>query len=161
MCSSDLLRKAYGKDLVGDKAPIPAHLLGNMWAQEWANIYDLLEPYKGETSLDVTKKIKEKKLTVRDTIKIETGGKEYKVKKALVGIRDRFVIETDGSNLKAHGNIVDHEYEIERDGDKVAEVSKKWFRLRDTYGVEVDADVDPALILSITVAIDSFSHDHG
>ena len=103
--------------------------------------------------------IKEKKVTVRDTIKIETGGKEYKVKKALVGIRDRFVIETDGKNLKAHGNIVDHEYEIERDGDTVAEVSKKWFRVRDTYGVEVHADVDPVLVLAVTVAIDSFSHD--
>ena len=103
--------------------------------------------------------IREKKLSVRDAMKIEVGGKEYKVKKAMIGIRDRFVIETDGKNLKAHGNIVDHEYEIEQDGDKVAEVSKKWFRIRDTYGVEIDADVDPALILSITVAIDSFSHD--
>jgi peptidyl-dipeptidase A len=64
------LRKAYGKDLVGEKAPIPAHLLGNMWAQEWANIYDLLEPYKGETSLDVTKKIKEKKLDEKAMVKL-------------------------------------------------------------------------------------------
>lgn len=103
--------------------------------------------------------IRERKLSVRDAIKIETGGQEYLVKKALVGIRDRFVIEADGQNYKAHGNIVDHEYEIERDGDKVAEVSKKWFRVRDTYGVEIDADADPALILAITVAIDSFSHD--
>jgi uncharacterized protein YxjI len=103
--------------------------------------------------------IREKKLSVRDAVKIETGGEEYKVKKAMVGIRDRFVIETDGKNLKAHGNIVDHEYEIEQDGDKVAEVSKKWFRVRDTYGVEIEEGADPALILSITVAIDSFSHD--
>ena len=100
--------------------------------------------------------IRERKLSVRDAIKIETGGKEYVVKKALVGIRDRFVIETDGKNLKAHGNVLDHEYEIEMDGDKVAEVSKKWFRIRDTYGVEINADVDAALILSITVAIDGF-----
>ncbi|MEO7327855.1 MAG: M2 family metallopeptidase [Minicystis sp.] len=64
------LRKAYGKELVGEKAPIPAHLLGNMWAQEWANIYDLLEPYKGETSLDVTKKIKEKKLDEKAMVKM-------------------------------------------------------------------------------------------
>ena len=105
--------------------------------------------------------IREKKLSVRDAIKIEVGGKEYKVKKAMVGIRDRFVIETDGKNLKAHGNVVDHEYEIEQDGDKVAEVSKKWFRLRDTYGVEINASADPALILAITVAIDSLSGDHG
>ncbi len=104
--------------------------------------------------------IREKKLSVRDAITIEAGGKEYKVKKALIGIGDRFVIETDGKNLKAHGDVVGHEYEIEQDGDKVAEVSKKWFRLRDTYGVEIDADADPALILSIAVAIESFSSVH-
>ena len=34
--------------------PIPAHLLGNMWAQSWVNIYDLVEPYKNKPSLDVT-----------------------------------------------------------------------------------------------------------
>ena len=39
--------------------------------------------------------------------------------------------------MTAQGNIVDHEFEIEADGTKVAEVSKKWFRVRDTYGVEV------------------------
>jgi uncharacterized protein YxjI len=104
--------------------------------------------------------IRERKLSVRDAVKIEVGGQEAVVKKALVGIRDRFHIELDGGeDLKAHGNIVDHEYEIEQDGREVAEVSKKWFRLRDTYGVEIKGAVDPALILAITVAIDSFSHD--
>jgi len=33
--------------------PIPAHLLGNMWAQQWDAVYDLLEPYPGAGSLDV------------------------------------------------------------------------------------------------------------
>ena len=46
--------------------------------------------------------------------------------------------------MKAHGNIVDHEYEIERDGDTVATVSKKWFRVRDSYGVDVAAGEDAA-----------------
>ncbi len=106
--------------------------------------------------------IRERKLSVRDAIKIEIGDTEAVVKKAIVGIRDRFHIDIDGGeDMKAKGNFVDHEYEIEQDGDKVGEVSKKWFRMRDTYGVEVFGDVDPALILSITVAIDSFSHDHG
>ena len=36
------------------KGPIPAHLLGDMWAMTWENIYDLVEPYKGKPSLDVT-----------------------------------------------------------------------------------------------------------
>jgi uncharacterized protein YxjI len=104
--------------------------------------------------------IKERKFSVRDAIKIEMDGCEATVKKALIGIRERYNIEVDGGeDLKAHGNIVDHEYEIEQDGDKVAEVSKKWFRIRDTYGVEITGDVDPALILAVTVAIDAFDHD--
>lgn len=36
------------------EGPIPAHLLGNMWAQSWVNIYELVEPYKNQSSLDVT-----------------------------------------------------------------------------------------------------------
>lgn len=105
-------------------------------------------------------RIQEKKLTIRDKIKIEYGGREATVKKALVGIRDRFIVEVEnGKDLKVHGNIVDHEYKIDRDGDKIAEISKKWFRLRDTYGVEVESDVDTVLVLAVTVAVDSLAHD--
>jgi uncharacterized protein YxjI len=105
--------------------------------------------------------IREKRMSIRDKIKIElAGGREATVKKAMVGIRDRFIVEVDGGkDLKVHGNIVDHEYDIDRDGDKIAEVSKKWFRMRDTYGVEVEHDVDTVLVLAVTVAVDSFSHD--
>ena len=77
-----------------------------------------------------------------------------------MGIRDRFMVEVEnGKDLKVHGNIVDHEYDIDRDGDKIAEISKKWFRLRDTYGVEVESDVDTVLILAVTVAVDALAHD--
>jgi uncharacterized protein YxjI len=65
----------------------------------------------------------------------------------------------DGEDLEAKGNIVDHEYEIERDGDTVAEVSKRWFRVRDTYGIEVDPGQDTSLILAVAVCIDRMSHD--
>ena len=107
-------------------------------------------------------KIKERKLTVRDKMTIEfADGTEATVKKALVGLRDRFHIELDGGeDLKAKGNIIDHEYEIERDGQEVAEISKKWFRIRETYGVEVRHDTDPVLILAITVAIDGMTRGH-
>ncbi len=54
------LREHYGEKAIAAKAPIPAHLLGNMWAQEWGNVYSLVEPYKGEASLDVTKSLKAK-----------------------------------------------------------------------------------------------------
>jgi uncharacterized protein YxjI len=104
--------------------------------------------------------IRERKLSIRDAIKIEFGGREATVKKALVGFRDRFHVEVDGGDdLKVKGNIVDHEYEIERDGHKIAEVSKKWFRLRDTYGVDVADVEDTVLVLSVTVAVDALAHD--
>ena len=78
--------------------------------------------------------------------------------KALVGIRDRFAIDVErGADMKAKGNVVDHEYEIERDGDTVASISKKWFRVRDSYGVDVAAGEDVPFILAITVAIDSLT----
>jgi uncharacterized protein YxjI len=112
---------------------------------------------------DTVAEIQEKKLSVRDKIEIEfAGGRSATVKKALVGFRDRFHVEVnDGPDLKVHGNIVDHEYEIERDGDKIAEVSKKWFRVRDTYGVEVFDEQATVLILAITVAVDALAHDVG
>lgn len=48
---------------------IPAHLLGNMWAQDWANVWDVLEPHKGSGSLDVTAKMKAKKWTEKKVVK--------------------------------------------------------------------------------------------
>ncbi|MDI3290727.1 M2 family metallopeptidase [Polyangium sp. 15x6] len=56
------LRKLYGEDKIAAKAPIPAHLLGNMWAQDWSNIYDLVTPYPKEASIDVTKALVDKKV---------------------------------------------------------------------------------------------------
>jgi uncharacterized protein YxjI len=94
----------------------------------------------------------------RDKIVIEIGGRTATVKKALVGIRDRFHVEVElGHDLKVHGQIGDHEYDIDRDGDKIAEVSKKWFRVRDTYGVEIEDDTDTVLVLAVTVAVDAMA----
>jgi uncharacterized protein YxjI len=104
--------------------------------------------------------IQEKKLHIRDTMEVERGGRTVAtVKKALITpLRDRFSIEVEGgADMEAKGNIVDHEYKIERDGDRVAEVSKRWFRVRDTYGIEVAPDQDDALILAVTVCIDQMS----
>jgi uncharacterized protein YxjI len=108
---------------------------------------------------DEVAKIQERKLSVRDKMEIERGGKTAAtVKKALVGIRDRYSIEVEGADdLSAKGNVVDHEYEIERDGHKIAEVSKRWFRVRDTYGIEVAPGENDALILAATVCIDEMS----
>ena len=79
------------------------------------------------------------------------------LKKALITpLRERFDVKVeDGPDLDVQGNIVDHEYRI-TDGDRrVAEVSKKWFRVADTYGVEVAEGEDPVLILAITAVVDN------
>jgi len=116
----------------------------------------LEDPTGGELA-----KIQEKKLAIRDTMHIEIDGRTATVHKRLIGIRDRYLVDFDeGDDYKAKGNFVDHEYEIEREGTTVAHVSKKWFRVRDTYGVEIDADQDPALLLAITVCIDAMARRH-
>jgi uncharacterized protein YxjI len=107
-------------------------------------------------------KVQEKALRVRDTMQIERDGDTVAtVKKALVHmVRDRFSVEVEGGeDLEAKGNIVDHEYKVERDGDHVAEVSKRWFRVRDTYGIEIAPGEDDALILAVVVCIDQMSEN--
>ncbi len=52
------LRARYGASHVSESGPIPAHLLGNMWAQDWSNLYRELEPYPGLGELDVTPALK-------------------------------------------------------------------------------------------------------
>jgi peptidyl-dipeptidase A len=51
------LGKTYGEDKVPQNQPIPAHLLGNMWAQSWGNIYDLVAPENADPGYDVTKQL--------------------------------------------------------------------------------------------------------
>jgi uncharacterized protein YxjI len=107
-------------------------------------------------------KIQEKKLRVRDTMEIERQGDTLAtVKKAMVSpLRQRYAVDVrDGEDLDVHGNIVDHEYTIERGGSKVAEVSKRWFRVRDTYGIEISPGQDVSLILAVAACLDRMSHD--
>lgn len=106
--------------------------------------------------------VREKKLALRDSMTILRGGEKIAtVRKAwLTPFRDRFDIDVEGgAELKAKGDLLDHDYTIKRDGDTIATVSKKWFSLRDTYGIDVAPGEDDALILAIAVAIDEMAHD--
>ncbi len=107
-------------------------------------------------------KIQERMLRVKDSMEIEgpRGERLAMVKKALITpVRERWVVKVkEGPDLEVQGNILDHEYTIGEGRDKVAEVSKKWFRVRDTYGVEIDPGQDDIIILAVTVAIDMMAH---
>jgi uncharacterized protein YxjI len=103
-------------------------------------------------------KIQERKLRIKDSMEIEgpDGERLALVKKALISpLRERWVAKIgDGPDLDVQGNIVDHEYKIKAGRQKVAEVSKRWFRVRDTYGVEIEPGQNDIVILAITVAVD-------
>ena len=75
-------------------------------------------------------------------------------------LRDRWQIDIPGgADLETQGNILNHEYEIRRGRVTVATISKKWFRIRDSYGVEVAPGEDAALMLAITAVVDSMAHE--
>jgi len=62
------LRETYG-DAVPEHGPIPAHLLGNMWAQSWLNIYPLVAPKGGDPGFDLTERLKAKKAGELDMVR--------------------------------------------------------------------------------------------
>lgn len=68
------LQAHYGKERVPDHGPIPAELLGNMWGQEWGNIYDLVAPYPEEHSFDVTRALE---AAHWDAVKMVRGGERF------------------------------------------------------------------------------------
>ncbi len=113
---------------------------------------------------NVVAEIQEKMVTVRDAMDIARGGQTMAtVKKALMTpLRGRFSVDVAGGvKLDVQGNILAHEYKIEQGGHEVAEVSRKWLRVRDFYGVEIQPGQDDALILAITVVIDQMTGDVG
>ena len=107
-------------------------------------------------------KMASKIVQIKDQIKLErTGGPSAVVKKDLINVvHDHFIMKVDnGTEYDIRGNLLDHEYEITQGRNKVAEISKKWFRIADTYGVQIEQGADDVLILAATVAVDQLSHD--
>jgi uncharacterized protein YxjI len=108
-------------------------------------------------------KIQEKVARVKDSMEVEdaNGNRLAMVKKAMISpLRDRWVVKIgDGPDLDVQGNILDHEYTFTDGRTPVATVSKKWFRVADTYGVEIAPDQDPVVVLAATVAVDMMARE--
>ena len=72
----------------------------------------------------------------------------------------RFTVDVPGpDDLEATGDFLDHEYVFTRQGEEVARVSKQWFTLQDTYGIEVNDGEDDVLIIASAAVIDLCCHD--
>jgi uncharacterized protein YxjI len=105
--------------------------------------------------------IRKKVLSIRDTMVVERDGDTVaKVHKKLFSpLHHRMLIElADGQEWTATGDIIEKNYVIESDQGVVAQTSRKWFRIRESYGIEI-AHRDVPLVLSVAVAVDELAED--
>jgi uncharacterized protein YxjI len=106
--------------------------------------------------------IRKRLLAMRDTMDIESGGGVVAtVRKAFFSpLQHRYLVDlADGTQLEAVGNFADKEWEIAGPGGVIGRISRQWFRIRDTYGVEVAPGENDALVISIAVCIDRIHED--
>ena len=105
--------------------------------------------------------IDQKLLSIGPQYEIIRGGRTVAVvkKRLFTMFRARFTVDVPGpDDLEATGDFLHHEYAFERHGREVARVSKRWFSLSDTYGIEIDEGEDDVVILASAVVIDLVSH---
>jgi uncharacterized protein YxjI len=113
---------------------------------------------------NVVAEIQEKIARIKDTMDIARNGQTIAtVKKALVTpLRGRFSVNVSGgADMDVDGNILGHEFKVTQGGREIAEISQKWFRVRDSYGIDIQPGQDDALILAIAVVIDQMANDIG
>jgi len=106
--------------------------------------------------------IRQRILAWGPTFEIERGGEVVAlVKKHLFTLfRCKFTVDVPGpDDLEAQGSFFDYEYEFTREGKRVAEVSKRYFSISDSYGVEIADGEDAVLLLAATVVIDQCCHE--
>ena len=107
--------------------------------------------------------IRKRFFSMRETMDIEDGnGVIATVRQAFFSpLRHRYNVDlADGSQLEAVGNFVDKDWELlDGNGQTVGRISRQWFRIRDTYGVEVEPGMPDALVIAIAVCIDRIYED--
>ena len=106
----------------------------------------------------VLARIREPLFALRETVVIEReNGPTATVRRALLSLlRPRYHVELADGDLEIAGDLLGHEYTIRRDGQEIARISRRWFSLRDSYGVEVAPGEDAPLLLAIAVALEAF-----
>ena len=105
--------------------------------------------------------IDQKLLAIGPTYEIFRGGQRAAVvkKKLFTMFRNKFSVDVPGpDDLDAKGDFINKDYTFTRHGRTVAEVSKKWFRITDTYGIDIAPGEDDVLILASAVVIDLCVH---
>ena len=122
------------------------------------SIKDEMSMYDGDGTPLLT--ISRKLLSLKPHYEIRRGDEVYAtVEKDFTFFRDKFTLDLPGPNdIEISGNMRERKYSFQRQGRKVASVSKR-MGLTDTYNVDIDDDQDAATILATAVVIDLVSHD--
>ncbi|MFE1797081.1 LURP-one-related/scramblase family protein [Streptomyces sp. NPDC059517] len=112
-----------------------------------------LKDRQGRVLIDIHKKM----LALRDTMVVERDGEPLATirRKRLSLLRNHYrVTLADGTELDVSGKILDREFVVEYDGELLALISRRWLRVRETYGVEVVRDdADPTLLIAVAVCV--------
>ena len=109
-------------------------------------------------------RIEQKLLAWGPTYEVYRGGEHVAtVKKSLFTVfRSKFTVDVPGpDDLEAQGDFLDHEYTFTRGGQTVAQVSKRWLSIRDTYAIDIAEGEDDVLLLACAVVVDMASHKEG
>ncbi|EFL16192.1 LURP-one-related family protein [Streptomyces sp. C] len=101
--------------------------------------------------------LREKLFTLRDAMTLERDGVRLAVvrRKRLSLLRNHFrVTMAEGTELDVSGRILDREFKVEYEGELLALVSRQWYRIRETYAVDVvREDADAALLVALAVCV--------
>ncbi|MGW0548565.1 LURP-one-related/scramblase family protein [Streptomyces altiplanensis] len=101
--------------------------------------------------------LREKALSIRDAMTVERDGQTLATvrRKRLSLLRNHYrAALAEGTELDVSGRVLDREFSVEHDGELLARISRKWFRVRDTYAVDVVRDdADTALLIAVAVCV--------
>ncbi|MFE7767500.1 LURP-one-related/scramblase family protein [Streptomyces sp. NPDC057438] len=112
-----------------------------------------LKDTQGRVLIDIRRKM----FALRDTMVVERDGEPLATvrRKRLSLLRNHYRVSlADGTELDVSGKILDREFVVEYDGELLAHISRRWLRVRETYGLDVVRDdADPALLIAVTVCV--------
>ncbi|WP_371578779.1 LURP-one-related/scramblase family protein [Streptomyces sp. NBC_01314] len=112
-----------------------------------------LKDTRGQVLIDIRRKM----FALRDTMVVERNGEPLATvrRKRLSLLRNHYRVSlAEGTELDVSGKILDREFVIEYDGELLAHISRRWLRVRETYGLDVVRDdADPALLIAVTVCV--------
>ncbi|WP_329382647.1 LURP-one-related family protein [Streptomyces sp. NBC_01351] len=101
--------------------------------------------------------LREKMVGFRDSMTLERDGRRLALvrRKRWSLLRNHFLVTlVEGTELDVSGRILDREFKVEYDGELLALISRQWYRIRETYAVDVvREDADAALLVAVAVCV--------